>query len=68
MAGWRHWVVAASVAFAWGDSSSADWTRFRGPNGSGIAPAGETVPADGVTPRTWPGSSSCPDPVPALQS
>lgn len=46
MAGWRHWVISASVALACGATCSADWTRFRGPNGSGVAPAGETVPTE----------------------
>ncbi len=38
VAGW----VLATGSFAGAD----DWTRFRGPNGSGVAAAGESVPAE----------------------
>ncbi len=39
--------VVAGMALSISSLANAeDWTRFRGPNGSGIAPAGESVPSE----------------------
>ena len=39
--------VVAGLALAASSLANAeDWTRFRGPNGSGVAPTGESVPAE----------------------
>ena len=64
---WRQLALAAGLALSWESASFADWTRFRGPNGTGIAPAGESVPAEwgDSTNLAWklelPGpGSSCP--------
>src|SRR5262245_33861085 len=44
----RHvigWGLSAAVAASWpGISSAADWSRFRGPNGSGVTTDTEPVP------------------------
>lgn len=39
------WSLSAAVAASWpGFSAAADWSRFRGPNGSGVATDTEPVP------------------------
>ena len=39
-------VVAAWVLATGSFAGADDWTRFRGPNGSGVAPASESVPSE----------------------
>ena len=40
------WVLASLALWTGSFAGAEDWTRFRGPNGSGIAPAGESVPTE----------------------
>lgn len=35
----RIWIAVVCVCFACGSVSAQEWTRFRGPNGSGVVPA-----------------------------
>lgn len=46
MKNWQRMALAAGLALSLEAMCSADWTRFRGPNGTGIASAGETVPTE----------------------
>lgn len=40
------WVMMGVVLGTASHICAEDWSRFRGPNGSGIAPAGESVPSE----------------------
>lgn len=55
-------VVSAALAAAATLSADAQWTRFRGPNGSGVAPEGAAVPLEWSRDRNLAWSTELPGP------